>query len=42
MHQSGEERDDDELLAGFADEQNDHVLFIGWYDYAPSNTELAN
>jgi hypothetical protein len=31
---SGEERDDDELLMRFTDEQNDHVLFIGWYDYA--------
>lgn len=31
---SGKERDDDELLEQFTDEQNDHVLFIGWYDYA--------
>lgn len=31
---SHEERDDDRLLAQFSDEQNDHVLFIGWYDYA--------
>jgi hypothetical protein len=31
---SGKERDDDELLALFSDEQNDHTLFIGWYDYA--------
>jgi hypothetical protein len=31
---TGAERDDDELLARFNDEQNDHVLFIGWYDYA--------
>jgi hypothetical protein len=31
---SGQERDDDELLAHFDDEQNDHTLFIGWYDYA--------
>ncbi|MDA9437236.1 hypothetical protein XH88_36795 [Bradyrhizobium sp. CCBAU 51627] len=30
----GAERDDDELLKGFTDEQNDHALFIGWYDYA--------
>lgn len=29
-----QERDDDQLLANFADEQNDHALFIGWYDYA--------
>jgi hypothetical protein len=31
---SGEERDDDQLLMQFTDEQNDHALFIGWYDYA--------
>jgi hypothetical protein len=31
---SGEERDDHELLKRFTDSQNDHVLFIGWYDYA--------
>jgi hypothetical protein len=31
---SGKERDDEQLLAGFSDEQNDHALFIGWYDYA--------
>jgi hypothetical protein len=31
---SKEERDDGKLLTGFTDEQNDHVLFIGWYDYA--------
>jgi hypothetical protein len=30
----GKERDDDKLLTRFKDEQNDHVLFIGWYDYA--------
>ena len=30
----GEERDDDALLARFNDEQNDHALLIGWYDYA--------
>jgi hypothetical protein len=28
------ERNDDELLLRFTDEQNDDVLFIGWYDYA--------
>jgi len=33
-HLSGQERDDDELLSRFTDVQNDHVLFIGWYDYA--------
>jgi hypothetical protein len=31
---SGQERDDDELLRRFTDEQNDHALFIGWFDYA--------
>ena len=31
---SGQERDDDEVLAHFDDEKNDHALFIGWYDYA--------
>jgi len=31
---SGEERDDHALLKRFTDSQNDHVLFIGWYDYA--------
>lgn len=31
---SGQERDDDAVLAQFNDEKNDHVLFIGWYDYA--------
>jgi hypothetical protein len=30
---SKEERDDDRLLMRFTDEQNDHALFIGWYDY---------
>jgi hypothetical protein len=31
---SGKERDDHQLLTQFTDEQNDHALFIGWYDYA--------
>lgn len=30
---TGEERSDDDLLMQFSDEQNDHALFIGWYDY---------
>ncbi len=30
----GLDRQDEELLATFSDEQNDHALFIGWYDYA--------
>jgi hypothetical protein len=32
LHGEGE-RDDDELLRKFTDDQNDHALFIGWYDY---------
>jgi hypothetical protein len=28
------EREDDELLHRFTDVENDHALFIGWYDYA--------
>jgi len=32
--QGGKERDDDELLSQFTDIQNDHALFVGWYDYA--------
>jgi hypothetical protein len=30
---SGQIRADDELLANFDDWQNDHALFVGWYDY---------
>ena len=29
----GAEREDDELLQRFTDEQNDAVLFVGWADY---------
>ena len=32
-YQNGKERDDNDLLAKFDDLQNDHALFIGWYDY---------
>jgi hypothetical protein len=32
--QSGKERDDRKLLKRFDDLQNDHALFVGWYDYA--------
>src|SRR5437763_17104929 len=28
------ERNDEELLSRFTDEQNDAALLIGWYDYA--------
>ena len=31
---NGKIRSDDELLARFNDEHNDHVLFVGWHDYA--------
>lgn len=34
LTQNGKVRSDDDLLAQFDDEHNDHVLFIGWYDYA--------
>lgn len=30
----GKVRADDDLLAAFDDVHNDHILFIGWYDYA--------
>jgi len=30
----GKVRDDEPLLATFNDGGNDHILFIGWYDYA--------
>jgi hypothetical protein len=29
----GNERNDRELLERFSDLQNDHTLFVGWYDY---------
>jgi hypothetical protein len=31
--QKGLDRNDEQLLADFRDDQNDHALFIGWYDY---------
>ena len=31
---NGQVRYDDELMANFDDAHNDHVLFVGWYDYA--------
>jgi len=37
---SGTERDDDELLLTFTDQQNDTSLFIGWYDYALATNKL--
>jgi hypothetical protein len=37
---SGKERDDDELLTRFSDEQNDAPLFIGWYDYGGTTNTM--
>lgn len=31
--QSGDERNDDDLLSQFTVEKNDVALYIGWYDY---------
>ena len=31
---NGQVRNDDELIAKFDDTHNDHVLFVGWHDYA--------
>jgi hypothetical protein len=39
-HRYGDERDDDELLSRFIDEQNDALLYIGWYDYAQVTGKL--
>lgn len=39
-HLGGREREDDELLARFTDAQNDHALFIGWYDYAVAADQM--
>ena len=30
----GKSRDDENVLSTFEDDDNDHTLFIGWYDYA--------
>jgi len=40
LDRKGGERDDEELLAAFNDKQNDHMLFIGWYDYAQAVKRL--
>jgi hypothetical protein len=37
---AGLDRQDEELLASFSDEINDHTLFIGWYDYARASSSL--
>jgi len=34
------ERDDEEVLSGFTDEQNDATLLIGWYDYAQATKQM--
>lgn len=34
LTKNGQVRSDDELMADFDDAHNDHVLFVGWYDYA--------
>src|SRR5262245_9471682 len=36
----GEEREDDDLLSKFTDEQNDPALFIGWFDYAQATKTM--
>jgi hypothetical protein len=36
----GEDRADQELLNRFDDEINNHMLFIGWYDYANATGKL--
>jgi hypothetical protein len=38
--QGGEERADHELLDRFNDLQNDHTLFVGWYDYQQAEKAL--
>jgi len=40
LDRKGGERDDEELLAAFNDRQNDHMLFIGWYDYSQAVKKL--
>lgn len=37
---SGQARADDELFANFDDRQNEHALFIGWYDYMMATNRL--
>lgn len=36
----GEDRDDRTLLKRFNDLQNDHALFVGWYDYMMATRRL--
>jgi hypothetical protein len=37
---SKQERDDEQVLSGFTDEQNDAALLIGWYDYAQATKQM--
>jgi hypothetical protein len=37
---SGEARDDEALLSGFSDKDNDGVLYCGWFDYAAATGHL--
>jgi hypothetical protein len=37
---SGQTRDDEQLLAHFDDRQNEHALFVGWYDYMMATSRL--
>jgi hypothetical protein len=39
-YHGGHERNDEDLLERFTDEQNDHVLFIGWRDYGETTGTL--
>jgi len=32
--------DDTEIMAGFEDTMNDHLLFVGWYDYMVTTSRL--
>lgn len=39
-HDHKSEREDGPLLASFSDADNDHRLFVGWYDYANAAQRL--
>jgi hypothetical protein len=36
----GKDRDDDELFAKFRSDDNEHFLFLGWYDYGQAGFSL--
>ena len=36
----GQDREDEDLLRDFSDEQNDHAQFIGWWDYGRAADQL--